>query len=151
MTDQSTNEPLNEDGAAWCGEAPPTDRKKVDAALKQLSAHWKKEHKGRREPVRQALAKQFPSATADERLLLDQVAHDSAIAESLGNIQVELVGRIAALIDNLETVSALSKALRDIMTCRSAATSRVDEALLAAGALRSQRLLAQPPTRLRAA
>jgi hypothetical protein len=117
----------------------------------RLSSDWHKQHDERKKTIKAELMKQHPNADAAERLLLGLVSHDVALAETLGDTEVQLVHRSLALVDNLAVGLALAKTLKQVSLVREAATRRVQDLLQTARVLSGQRKLAEKPALRRVA
>lgn len=124
----------------------PKDEAPANAArrhVEDLSASWRKAHEARAAEVEAELMKQHAQACADERLLLGLASHDLALAEKLGQTEIQLAERLLALVDNAPLGLALARTLRQIIAARDGATRRVQDLLQTAGTLRGQRKLAE--------
>lgn len=132
---------------------PPSDtpEQTTDAAIAALSKRWQKSHERDARKREKALLKDAPGARADERAILAAAARDLSLGEDLMRAQAQLCARMNALIDSPKAVLTLAKALREVIACRSATTSRAEQLLLAASTVRVQRRLAnienKPPLR----
>lgn len=108
-----------------------------------LSAMWKKAHDARVTEIESGLLKQRGDAGADEGLLLRLAAHDAALAERLGEAELQLTNRVVALIDNVSVGLSLSRVLKQVVAVRELTTRRMQGLLETAGVLRGQRKLAE--------
>lgn len=108
-----------------------------------LSAVWKKEHDACTAEIEAGLLKQRSDAGPDERLLLQLTAHDAALCQKLGEAELQLAGRVVALIDNSPVALALSRTLERVAAVRELTTRRMKGLLETAGVLRGQRKLAE--------
>lgn len=124
----------------------PHDRS-ADEALAALSKRWRREHERAARRQQKALLADAPAASAAERTVIGAAAKDLALAETLWRSQVELASRVNALIDSPKAVLLLARALREVTACRSAATTRAEQLLLAVGTLAAQRQLSNPDKR----
>jgi hypothetical protein len=109
----------------------------------ELSASWRKAHEARAGEIEAALMKQRPEAEEDERLLLGLAAHDTALAQKLGEAEVQLAERLLALVDNVNLGLAIAKTLRQVVAVRDGAARRTQDLLQTAAVLRGQRKLAE--------
>ena len=130
---------LEEEGANKEQQKTEAETTKHIAAL---SAHWQTEHAGRTRQIEKQLLKERGQATADERLLVALAAHDCALAELLGQSELQLAKRLRALVDNVKVGVQLARTLKEVSTCRESATRRLQSLLQAAAVLRGQRRLA---------
>jgi hypothetical protein len=129
-------------------KSPNTDaREHVD----RFSSEWREQHGARKKAIETELMKQYADADAAERLLLGLVSHDVALAETLGDSEVQLAHRALALVDNVNVGLALAKTLKQVSLVREAATRRVQDLLQTARILAGQRKLAEKPALRRVA
>jgi len=108
-----------------------------------LSAQWQKTHEERANSIRTELSREHSQTTADERLIIDLVSNDAAIAELLGQVELQLAKRLLNLIDNVPLGTKLTKSLQSVGLCREGATRRVQSLLQTNAVLRGQRQLAR--------
>ena len=118
-----------------------------DAArfVAKLSAEWQKDHERNARKTEEQLLANRQQASPEERLLLKMAAHDTTLAELLGECEVQLAKRIQVLIDDVATVLKVTRTLKQVITCRTATAQRARETMLAANVLRGQRRLSETP------
>jgi len=119
--------------------------RETDEHISKLNEHWRKDHDKRIKAIESELLRSRGAIGADERLVLNLASHDVSLSQILGEAEVLLAQRVAALIDKLQTASALAKTLLTVSKCRAAAETRALEALQVAGVLRGQRRITQTP------
>jgi hypothetical protein len=114
-------------------------------AMEKLEHAWRVHHADLVDKLHDELRKDSPGAKADEKLVLRLAAHDAAIGELLGDLQLQLARRIEAFIDQPKTAVVIARALHEVTGCRNAAARRAQELLLAAGTIRAQRRIGGAP------
>ena len=110
------------------GEDPPA------APIELAAAHVER---GRQ--ARAALAKLSPSAAPDEELLLDLAAEEVALVDALHLAAARLAATTIEVMHDSKMLLAVTRALREIVTTKSALSRRVEALLSTASTLRAQR------------
>jgi hypothetical protein len=109
----------------------------------ELSEQWREQHATRVAELSDELMKQHSTAERDEQLLLDLVAHDVALAQELGEVELQLAKRMLALIDDVAVGLKIAKTLKQVSACREGTTRRLQEVLQTVRVLEGQRRLAR--------
>jgi hypothetical protein len=118
-------------------------RAELEAHLASLNRQWAAVHRKRARATNKQFLSAFPNATAVDKVLVRLAAHDTAIAELLGEAQVLLASRVVALLNNPKLVLTLTRGLSETTSCRNAAARRVEELLGTVTTMCAQRALVE--------
>ena len=117
-------------------------RAAAEAHVGALNNQWRTEHRKRTRVIERQLLKDYPQASAADKVLLALAGHDTAIAELLGDAQLLLAKRVVVSVDRPSTALALARALSETTSARSAAAERLAGLLQTVATARVQRDLA---------
>lgn len=96
-------------------------------------------HVERGRQARAALAKLSPSAAPDEELLLDLACDEVALVDALHLAAARLAATTIEVMNDSKSVLSVTRALREVVTTKSALSRRVEALLSTASTLRAQR------------
>ena len=123
--------PDPEDG--WEGWQPEEDPPPA-APIELAEVHVERGRQARR-----ALAKMSPVAAPDEELILDLAADEVALVDALHLAAARLAATTIEVMHDSKTVLMVTRALREVVTTKSALSRRVEALLSTAATLRAQR------------
>jgi hypothetical protein len=121
-------------------EQEACERAAAEAHVDALNQAWRAQHLKRRQAIEKQLLTARTDVTAVDRVLVSLAAHDAALAELLGDAQVLVASRVLALVNNPKQMLALARGLRETTSCRTAATTRVEQLLLTVARLPAKRV-----------
>ena len=96
-------------------------------------------HVERGRQARRALALLSPAAAPDEELILDLAADEVALVDALHLAAARLAAITIEVMHDSKTVLMVTRALREVVTTKSALSRRVEALLSTAATLRAQR------------
>lgn len=117
------------------------DEQRARRSLRERSAATRKNHADRAAQIEQNLSADSADAGPQHALLLHLAADQAALAQELGELQVQLVGRAHLLLDSPASALKVAKALKELTVVASAIGGRVESLLGTASLLRAQRAL----------
>ena len=96
-------------------------------------------HVVRGRQAREALAKMSPVAAPDEEMILDLAADEVALVDALHLAAARLAATTIEVMHDSKSVLVVTRALREVVTTKSALSRRVEALLSTAATLRAQR------------
>jgi len=127
-------------------EEDPSTSSEQTASLSPRRLRLDPTHVAYARTARQALLESFgPDSSAPERLLLDLAAAELPIHCSLVEAEAQLAARLESMLlrDDVKSVATLARALRHVSLVTHAVSSRVQNVLATAVALKAQRRLVE--------
>lgn len=106
-----------------------------------LSEKWREAHAKRTAALEKELLEEHCGADRAERLLLHLASHDASLSDRLGDTEIQLAERLAAMVDNASVALSLARALQRTIACRESCARRLRDLLQSAAVLRAQRKL----------
>ena len=125
-------------------QSSPSPQVEFETHVNALNRQWRRDHRKRVRAIEKSLLAGQSSVTEAEKLLTSVAAHDSAIAQLLGDAQVLLAARLLALVDSPASLLQVSRSLKDATSCRNAAARRAAETLQVVNTIKAQRALTTP-------
>lgn len=116
-------------------------KQQAQDALRRHSTAVAQHHAERAAQVERELLARSADAGADERVLVHMAACEVALAERLGEIEVEVLVRVQLLVDAPGMALKASKMLKELVNVGGTLGARVQALLAAAATMRAQRAL----------